>query len=88
MIYASQSLGDLWNWLLQQFAELCGSLGIPEVIRYMVEKGAYAVGLLVFISLTALVMIYMERKVSAHMQLRYGPMGPAAGMAGRRLLPI
>ena len=74
MIYASQSLGDLWNWLLQQFAELCGSLGIPEVIRYMVEKGAYAVGLLVFISLTALVMIYMERKVSAHMQLRYGPM--------------
>jgi len=45
-----------------------------KILTFIIEKTVYAGALLAFISITVLWMIWMERKVSAHMQQRYGPM--------------
>jgi NADH-quinone oxidoreductase subunit H len=64
--------------LIELFGKLLGDLGQGDLAAGVLPlAGAYAVcigTLLGFITVYAMFAIWMERKVAAHMQIRYGPM--------------
>jgi NADH:ubiquinone oxidoreductase subunit H len=63
------------------------STGLPQVwidIISLVAAGFMVFG---FIAVVALFLVWWERKISAHIQQRFGPCGPA-GTDGFKRLPI
>jgi NADH-quinone oxidoreductase subunit H len=66
-LYQTEKLvQSLTDWLHQ-------SIGVPWVAEFIKMAGA-AVILVGFVSILAMVLIYVERKVAGHMQQRLGPM--------------
>jgi len=48
--------------------------GVPPVVLQMTLMLAVAIAVILFISVSVMFMIWWERKISAHIQVRYGPM--------------
>lgn len=63
------SLAPVFQWI---HALLCGVM--PEALALCIEGLAVAVVIILLYAILAIVLIYMERKVCAFFQLRYGPM--------------
>lgn len=73
MSYISQ-IGDILKTFIE---DLAIRIGLPEGVAKLIAEifawGVGAVWVLVFIMLAALVLIYLERKVSGYIQSRLGP---------------
>ena len=60
--------------LVQTFYELTAAWGIPALLPRLVIMLVVAGLIILFISVSVMFMIWWERKISAHIQARYGPM--------------
>ncbi|MDH4223248.1 MAG: NADH-quinone oxidoreductase subunit H, partial [candidate division Zixibacteria bacterium] len=70
MLELSNLLQNIYLWAESLFS----SRGIPLVILQIISMIIVAGIILAFISLSVLFMVWWERKVSGHMQSRFGPM--------------
>ncbi len=48
--------------------------GVPSIVLQVILMLAVAIAVILFISVSVMFMIWWERKISAHIQVRYGPM--------------
>ncbi len=60
--------------LLERFYGAFSALGISSVVPQIILMVAIAIAVTLFISVSVMFMIWWERKISAHIQVRYGPM--------------
>jgi NADH-quinone oxidoreductase subunit H len=60
--------------LVERFTDLLTSWGIPLVVPVLVVMLVVAGVILAYISVAAMFLIWWERKISAHIQVRFGPM--------------
>ncbi len=70
-IYHTEDLTSALDGWLKGFA---GSLGLPLWVASAIEVAAVILMVCVFLALVALFLVYLERKVAGHFQLRHGPM--------------
>jgi len=62
------------SWLGEQLYGLASRLGLPGIVPFLVIL-AVAVGVvLAYIAVSCMFLIWWERKISAHIQVRFGPM--------------
>jgi NADH-quinone oxidoreductase subunit H len=60
--------------LLERFYAVFAALGVSSVVPQIILLVAIAIAMTLFISVSVMFMIWWERKISAHIQVRYGPM--------------
>jgi NADH-quinone oxidoreductase subunit H len=60
--------------LLQGFHDTFAAWGVPSFVPQLILMLAAAIAVILFISVSVMFMIWWERKISAHIQVRYGPM--------------
>ena len=65
---------------LEMFSQLSWVAGLPDGLLFVIAVGLIAVPIFLFLAVNALVAVYAERKISAFMQDRLGPMGQGAGL--------
>lgn len=62
------------DWVWRSISDPISRSGVPEILLFVVSVLLVCTLLVAFISLASLFMVWWERKVSAHMQSRLGPM--------------
>jgi NADH-quinone oxidoreductase subunit H len=60
--------------LLERFYGAFAALGVSPIVPQVILMVAVAIAVTLFISVSVMFMIWWERKISAHIQVRYGPM--------------
>jgi NADH-quinone oxidoreductase subunit H len=61
-------------YLVERFYTAMAALGIPWIVPTLIVMLVVVSVILAYISVAAMFMIWWERKISAHIQVRYGPM--------------
>lgn len=69
-VLANIELIGIFRWLHEQLV----SLGLPEVWTDVISYAVLGVGMFAFLAVVALFLVWWERKISAHIQQRFGPM--------------
>jgi len=59
---------------LERFYAAFAALGVPWIVPQLILMLVVASLVILFISVSVMFMIWWERKISAHIQVRYGPM--------------
>lgn len=68
------------EFLLDRIFAISWLGGTPEGVQFTVVTALIAIPISLFVALNAMVAVYVERKVSAFMQDRLGPMGQGVGL--------
>src|SRR3990170_7584079 len=59
---------------LERFYAAFAALGIPWIVPQLILMVVVATAVLIFVAVSVMFMVWWERKISAHIQVRYGPM--------------
>lgn len=68
------------EFLLQKFSEVSFLSGMSSGLLFVLVATLLAISLFMFVAVNAIVAVYAERKISAFMQDRLGPMGQGVGL--------
>ena len=60
--------------ILERFTSAFVAWGVPSIVPRLILMLGVAIAVILFISVSVMFMIWWERKISAHIQVRYGPM--------------
>ena len=59
---------------LERFYSAFAAWGVPAIVPQLIVMVVVATAMLIFIAVSVMFMIWWERKISAHIQVRFGPM--------------